>query len=226
MSSSIVRHVAPIGWASEARSRLPRGRHSLTRDEVTQSQRTRLLRAMADECADRGFAGTTAAGVYQRAGVSSRAFYENFKDVRDCFLAAYDASVGVTLDALVEVEWSGEPYAQFGAMLEKYLELLAGEHAIARTFLVEVYGAGPDALQRRLEVHRRFVTALERTLAPKRKLSAADRFAIESLVGAVTFQVTIKVMSGDFRGLRGLRDPLLDTACRLCPWIAPSERTP
>jgi AcrR family transcriptional regulator len=216
-------------WASESKARLPRGRHSLTRDEVTQSQRTRLLRAMTDECAERGFAATTAAGVYQRAGVSSRAFYENFSDIRECFLAAYDESVAVTLGALGGVETTTtDPYALFAAMLEKYLALLASEHAIARTFLVEVYGAGPAALERRLEVHHRFVEALVRTFAPGRKLSPADRFAVESLVGAVTFQVTIKVMSGDFRGLRALRDPLLATACRLCPWIAPntSGRTP
>lgn len=214
-------------WASEARTRLPRGRHSLTRAEVTQSQRERLLRAMTDECAERGIAATTAAGVYQRAGVSSRAFYENFRDVRDCFLAAYDASVGVTLGAMSGVDRGGEATSTMTAMLTKYLELLAENPAIARTFLVEVYGAGPKALARRLEVHQRFVTALQRTIAPGRPLSDNDRFAIESLVGAITFQVTVRVMSGDFRSLPGLRDPLLDTARRLCPWIDPSadERT-
>jgi AcrR family transcriptional regulator len=192
---------------------------------VTQSQRERLLRAMTDECAERGIAVTTAAGVYQRAGVSSRAFYENFRDVRDCFLAAYDASVGVTLGALGSVKPSGDAITTFAAMLGRYLELLAENPAIARTFLVEVYGAGPKALARRVEVHHRFVTALEHNLGRGRSLSDDDRFAVESLVGAITFQVTIRVMSGDFRSLPSLRDPLLDTARRLCPWID-SERTP
>jgi AcrR family transcriptional regulator len=208
-------------WAGDTSTRLPRGRHSLTREEVVESQRQRLLRAMTDECAERGFAATTAAGVYQRAGVSSRAFYENFTDVRDCFLAAYDASVSLTLGALVEVGGGDGPHAQFGAMLAKYLELLRSEPAVAKTFLVEVYGAGPDALERRLAVHRRFVAALERTLGAGRAMSADDRFAIESLVGAITFQVTTKIMAGEFRGLPGLRDPLLEVACRLCPWIQP-----
>jgi AcrR family transcriptional regulator len=214
-------------WASETRTRLPRGRHSLTRAEVAQSQRERLLRAMTDECAERGIAATTAAGVYQRAGVSSRAFYENFRDVRDCFLAAYDASVGVTLGAMGGVARGGDVISTFSSMLAKYLELLADNPSIAHTFLVEVYGAGPKALARRLEVHRRFVTALERTLARGRPLSSDDRFAIESLVGAITFQVTVRVMSGDFSSLPALRDPLLDTTRRLCPWIDPrhNERT-
>lgn len=207
-------------WANEMRTRLPRGRHSLTRAEVTQSQRERLLRAMTDECADHGIAATTAAGVYQRAGVSSRAFYENFRDVRDCFLAAYDATVGVTLGTLGGVDSSNsDALATFSSMLAKYLELLADNPSIARTFLVEVYGAGPKALARRLEVHQRFVSALEHTLGRNHSLSDADRFAVESLVGAITFQVTVRVMSGDFSSLPALHDPLLDTARRLCPWI-------
>jgi len=210
-------------WASEARSTLPRGRHSLTRAEVTQSQRDRLLRAMTDECAERGFAATTAAGVYQRAGVSSRAFYENFKDLRDCFLAAYDASVGVTLGALGGIDHAAEPLAQFGSMLGKYLQLLASEPEIARTFLVEVYAAGPAALARRLEVHRRFVTAVEQTLAPRQRLSRIDAQAVDALVGAITFQVTTHIIEGDFRGLPGLRDSLIEMACRLCPWLDPES---
>jgi AcrR family transcriptional regulator len=210
-------------WASEARSTLPRGRHSLTRAEVTQSQRDRLLRAMTDECAERGFAATTAAGVYQRAGVSSRAFYENFKDLRDCFLAAYDASVGVTLGALDGIEPAADPLAQFTSMLGKYLQLLASEPEIARTFLVEVYAAGPAALARRLEVHRRFVAAVEQTLAPRQRLSRIDAQAVDALVGAITFRVTTHIIEGDFRGLPGLRDSLIEMACRLCPWLDPES---
>jgi AcrR family transcriptional regulator len=179
---------------------------------------------MTDECAERGFAATTAAGVYQRAGVSSRAFYENFSDVRDCFLAAYDASVGLTLSAVADTASAPDPYSQFAAMLEIYLDLLRSEPAVAKTFLVEVYGAGPAALERRLEVHHRFVDALERTLGAGQKLSTADRFAIESLVGAITFQVTTHIMAGDFRGLPGLRDPLLAVARRLCPWLATDSK--
>jgi len=213
-------------WAGDTRDRLPRGRHSLSREEVVESQRQRLLRAMTDECAERGFAATTAAGVYQRAGVSSRAFYENFKDVRDCFLAAYDASVGLTLSAVAAIDSPPDPLSQFAAMLERYLDLLQSEPAIAKTFLVEVYGAGPAAIERRLEVHHRFVAALEQTLGAGRDLTDADRFAIESLVGAVTFHVTARIMAEDFRGLPSLRDPLLAMSCRLCPWLAPaSERS-
>ena len=51
---------------------LPRGRHRLTREQVTTSQRERMLVAMADAVAELGYAKTSVAEVIRRAGVSPR----------------------------------------------------------------------------------------------------------------------------------------------------------
>ena len=207
------------------RTVLPRGRHALSRAQVTASQRARLLRAMTDEVAERGFAATTAAGVYQRAGVSSRAFYESFTDVTDCFLAAYEHSVRVVTQTAFRVVDSSEPparrdpLAQFTSMLDTYLWLIANEPNMARTFLIEVYGAGAVALERRLQVHEQFVEGVQRVLAPGRRLDASDRFAVESLVDAITFCVTRSIAAGELGDLTSLRDDLLGVARRLCPWL-------
>jgi AcrR family transcriptional regulator len=202
--------------------RLPRGRHALTRSEVGASQRARLLRAMTDEVAERGYAATTATGVYQRAGVSSRAFYENFTDVRDCFLAAYDECVRLAQAALGAGLPAGrpDPLASFAGMLDTYLHLLVDHPNIARTFLVEVYSAGPEARQRRLQVHTQFVTGVTAVLAPKRPLGADDFFALESLVDAITFRVTRALLDESLGGdLDYLRDDLVRLTLRLCPWL-------
>lgn len=204
---------------------LPRGRHALPREAVVASQRNRLLRAMTDEVAEHGFAHTTAARVYRRAGVSSRAFYENFTDVRDCFLAAYDVGVSLT-GAMIRASGgdaaggpAGDKLRRFGEMLETYLELLAAEPNVARTFLLEVYAAGAEARRRRIDVHDQFVAAVRALLAPPRGLDPADEFAIESLVDAITFRVTRGLVAGDPRDLPRLRDHLLDMTARLCPWL-------
>lgn len=214
----------PVDSALAApRVTLPRGRHALPPEEVTASQRLRLLRAMTEVVAERGFAATTAARVYQRAGVSSRAFYENFADVRDGFLAAYDESVRITEAAMLEPlspSLVRPPLARFAAMLDTYLELLIAEPAVARTFLVEVYAAGPAALQRRLAVHRRFVRTVGHVLAPDGGLAADDLFAVESLVDAITFRVTRGLLEGVLDAdVRQLHDDLLALTCRLCPWL-------
>src|SRR3954452_23052879 len=81
---------------------LPRGPHSLTRDEVLASQRGRMIEAMAETVAAKGYAATTVADVVARAGVSRKTFYEHFRDREDCFLAAYDAAVDAVIGAVAE----------------------------------------------------------------------------------------------------------------------------
>jgi TetR/AcrR family transcriptional regulator len=199
--------------------RLPRGRHALPRAEVLSTQRRRILRAMIDEVSAVGFAATTAARVYGRAGVSSRAFYENFPSVRECFLAAYEECSAVTAAALHDIPSTAAPLERLDLMLTTYLRLLDAEPAIARTFLLEVYGAGPEALDRRVGVHRQFVELVTTVVSRGRRLSGADVAAVEALVAAVTFAVTIRLAAGDLGDVDKLRRDLVGVAGRLCPWI-------
>ena len=136
---------------------LPRGPHNLTRDDVLASQRTRMIDAMATAVAAKGYASTTVGDVVSGAGVSRKTFYEHFGDKEDCFLAAFDASVHTVLEAIAtaapeDADWTERVRARVRA----YLGALAARPEFARTFLIEVFAAGPRALERRAEVHRRF----------------------------------------------------------------------
>ena len=82
-------------------TRLPSGRHGLTREAVVASQRSRLIDAMAQVVAERGYPATTVADVVERAGVSRRTFYEQFADKEACFLAAYDVGLTAGLEEMV-----------------------------------------------------------------------------------------------------------------------------
>jgi AcrR family transcriptional regulator len=171
---------------------------------------------MTEEVAKRGYSATTATAVYGRAGVSSRAFYENFRNVHDCFMAAYDAAVDSLWSRLAGVPGGA---GSLEALLDTYIETLRDEPAMARTFLVEVYAAGSDALARRRDVHELFVRGLESLIASGRPLNPTDRFALDSLVGAITFQMTMRVISGDLGDLARLREDLVEMAQRMCPWL-------
>jgi AcrR family transcriptional regulator len=165
---------------------LPRGPHSLTRDEVLASQRARMIEAMAEAVAAKGFAATTVADVVGRAGVSRKTFYEHFSDREDCFLAAYDAAVDVLLGQVADRVAAGAPAGadwreRVRAGMRAYLEALAAEPAFARTFLVEVHAAGPRALARRAEVHSRFVDFLRAQAA----LARADHAWMPEVPDAV-----------------------------------------
>jgi AcrR family transcriptional regulator len=191
-------------------TQLPRGRHGLSREQVTSSQRERMLRAMAEAVAERSYAKTPVAEVLRRAGVSRETFYEHFKDKQDCFLAAYDAGATIVLAAVAEpaepVAEADGPEQQIDAALARYLAMLAREPAIARTFLVEVYGAGPAALARRVEVQERFTDAVAEMVGARR---SDQRFACEMLVAAISALVTQRVCAGRAGELPDLHAPLM-----------------
>jgi AcrR family transcriptional regulator len=132
--------------------RLPSGRHGLTREAVLASQRGRLVDAMAQTVAEKGYPATTVADVVERAGVSRRTFYEQFSDKEACFLAAYDVGLTVVLGRIqnaVEVDPAAGWRARARSGVEAFLALLASEPAFARALQVEILTAGPAALERR-----------------------------------------------------------------------------
>jgi AcrR family transcriptional regulator len=141
---------------------LPRGRHAAPREVVMESQRSRMLGAMAGAVAEKGYARVAVADVIERAGVSRKTFYEHFANKEDCFLAAYDEGVGLLLGAIDEAVREAAPdwlaAAEAGARC--YLDNLAANPDFARTFLLEVLAAGPAALERRTAVLRRFADQL------------------------------------------------------------------
>jgi AcrR family transcriptional regulator len=138
---------------------LPRGRHGLPRETVTESQRTRIIDAMVSAVAERGYGETRVVDVVERAGVSRATFYDLFDDLEDCFLATYDHVSGRLLNkatgafnARPDAPWPARVRAAAAAVLN----LLARWPEGARFAVVEVLAAGPNALVRRDAVLRRF----------------------------------------------------------------------
>src|SRR3954466_2599731 len=107
-------------------TRLPRGRHGLTREEVVGSRRGRVFRAMAETMARKGYAATSVSEVLRTAGVSRETFYEQFASKEDCFMAAFEAAVGSVLGAM------GGAGGDFPRALRAYLDALAADPAYAR----------------------------------------------------------------------------------------------
>jgi AcrR family transcriptional regulator len=156
--------VATSRRSAKLNERLPRGRHGLPRETVTESQRNRIHQAMIEVVAQRGYPETRVVDVIGVAGVSRKTFYELFDSKEDCFLAAYDVLLGNLLgDATNAFESKpGGPWAERIAIaLEALLEHLAQHPAEARFAIVEVLAAGPKALARRDAALRQFTGFLE-----------------------------------------------------------------
>src|SRR3954471_6570053 len=194
-------------------TRLPRGRHGLTREQVVGSQRGRIFRALAETMARKGYAATSVSEVLRAAGVSRETFYEQFTSKEDCFMAGFATAGGSVLGAIREErDAGGPPVERFGRALRAYLDALAADPAFARMLLIEVYAAGPAAMQRRAELQQRFVAALDAAFGAR---TAADRFADEALVAAISSMVTARLAVGDIDGLRALHRPIMQFVRRV-----------
>lgn len=171
-----------------------------------------MLRAVAEAVADKGYARVTVADVISRAGVSRETFYEHFSDKEDCFLAALDEGARTLNEILGSaIAHAGKaPGERLQEMLRAYLNTLAAEPAFAKAFLIDAYGAGPAATERRLELQQRFVDLVAEIFS-----GSADRFACEAFVSAVSAMVTSRVGRGRIEELPALREPLAGLVGRL-----------
>jgi AcrR family transcriptional regulator len=200
---------------------LPRGRHAAPRLVVREAQRARMLAAIVQAVAERGYARVVVADVIERAGVSRKTFYEQFSNKDECFLAAYDASVDELLAAIDEALDALAPdwLAAHRAAVSVYLEALAASPGFARAFLIEVLGAGPDALSRRAAVQDRFAGQLRdvhrRARADIPAIPEVPPHTFRAAVGAVNELVTAHVLEHGAETLPELADAILDVQLAL-----------
>ena len=181
-----------------------------------------MLDAMAETVSAKGYPQTTVADVVAGAGVSRKTFYEHFRDKEECFLAAFDTGVDLVLDAIYAAEPDAESAGQPGdppwlglmrARARAYLHTLASEPAFARTFLIEVFAAGPKALERRAEVLDRFAQLFRDLHREARRqfedLPPVPEAMYVAAVGAINELVSAFAREGRTEELPQLEDTLL-----------------
>jgi AcrR family transcriptional regulator len=128
--------------------RVPPGRHGLPREVVAGHQRRRILAAMAELSAKRGYRDVPMRRLCTAAGIASTTFYEHFADKEEAFLATFDDGVEQAQTRMAETIDPTSPWEeQIRDGLAAVLELAAEEPALASTCLVEALSAGPAAIE-------------------------------------------------------------------------------
>lgn len=190
---------------------LPGGHHGLSREQILESQRERLLAAVAHEVAARGYRGTTITGIVKTASVSTRDFYEHFESKEGCFLAAFDAVrdhlQGVVLDAAAgQPDWPHEVIAALRAVLEFF----AAEPDLARLCLVEPVSATPATAIRYREAVLGCVPALKRGRAELPAAASLPPSTEDSLLGGIISLATRVILAGETKKLPALLPDLVE----------------
>jgi AcrR family transcriptional regulator len=113
-------------------------------------QRERILQAMTEVVAERGFADASVRLVTARAGVSSRTFYECFEGLDDCFTALLELGLEQTWKLIAEEFRQSEQW-QDGVLgaLASLLVFFEAEPLLTRMWFIESLAAGTWALERR-----------------------------------------------------------------------------
>jgi AcrR family transcriptional regulator len=136
--------------AQAGTDRLPRGPHRLSREQVANHQRERILSAVVAAVGAKGYASTTIGDISRRAHVSRETFYAQFANKEESFVAAYDA---VTSELLAEIVAQGTSQASYVDAvrdgIRAYLRFWSERPDAARVCTIEVMAAGEKALAQR-----------------------------------------------------------------------------
>jgi AcrR family transcriptional regulator len=199
---------------------LPRGRHKLSEQSVRDSQRERLLYAILEVVAERGFARATLSDIVGRARVSRNVFYEQFADKEDCFVAACDAMAAELLTVVRDAASApGDWLASLRAGMAAYLGWWAAKAAWAPAYFSELPAAGARAVEQRDRAYAEFegvfadLAALARHERPE--LPPLRPLVPLVLVMAITEVVGREVRRGRGAQLGELTDELVAVIVRL-----------
>jgi AcrR family transcriptional regulator len=216
-----------IGDAGEKRpvelGPLPGGFHGLTREQIHDSQRERLLAAIVREVAANGYAASKITELVKLASVSTRDFYTVYDSKEACFLAAFDVVRDhlqdlISTAAASQTEW---PH-QVIAGLRACLEFFAAQPDLARFFLLEAIAATPATANR----FRETLLACDPALAAGRaELTDPDSLlpgTESSIVGGAVSLVSHRIVAGETERLPELLPDLIEFT--LSPYLG-AERS-
>lgn len=183
---------------------------------VARNQRERLVAAMAEACAEKGYAGTSATAVAKAAGVSTVTFYKQFADKRDCMLAAHRQLLGRLLEEVDRARAGagdrgsaadGGEGAKARAALSATLGLLASDPPSARLLTVEILAVGPEGSKR----HDAAVAAFAQRLLPGRSEGSPLPSADWARAAGILALIGKLVLADEVARLPALEDELATT---------------
>jgi AcrR family transcriptional regulator len=177
------------------------------------SERQRLLEAMAELCAERGYGETSVEAIVERAGVKRRRFEKFFDGVEDCVVAADNAIFSQILAEVSGAYSADLPEWDSGMLgIKAILEMMAANPSSAYLGFVGVRQMGPPKV---FEVYRsgiQMLTMMVERLWEHSELEVQPRSAARAALGACEAVVRAEIVAGRCHRLPELLPDLLYAA--------------
>jgi AcrR family transcriptional regulator len=193
-------------------------------------QRARLLDAMIDVVAEKGYVAATVADAVRAARVSRGTFYALFPSKEACFIEAYRRGVEALVERIETAthEEHGDWRARLRAGLRAYLERMAEQPRLARIWLLEMHVAGSVAQAERDATLRlfadRYRRSFEAALAERDDLEMPSDDALFMLAAGVDQLVCARVRADQVETLPELTESLFTCAVAQLEGTAATRR--
>lgn len=153
---------SPVESALKAPHAVGPGQVRVSRLEMGENQRQRIVLAAARLAEEKGYAATTILDITTRAGVDNRAFYRLFTDKEEAFSALHELLfrqlMAVTATGFLEGETWPERIWQAGRTFVQYVE---ENQQLAYAAFVESYAGGAAMVERVEQLLRGFTLFLQ-----------------------------------------------------------------
>jgi AcrR family transcriptional regulator len=152
---------------------------------------------MVELVAEHGYDGFAVATLSNHASVSKRDFYKHFAGKEACFLATYDSIVSRSVRGILaavegEEEWRERLRLGFLAFAGQ----VASSPEAARLALVEVFAAGPIAVEPMLRTSRLFESLVAENLAFADGTPRLPRLVVKGIVAGGGRMARAQLLSG------------------------------
>jgi AcrR family transcriptional regulator len=179
--------------------------HSPKLELVNSPKREKILVGMLEAVGAEGYDATSVRTVLGRTGLYRQAFYDNFTDKDDCYLAALELGIArleavIVRGAASEESWRGKLRGGLGGLLD----LLDAEADFGRGVIVGVHSAGPQALARRAEAMKRAADFIDLARLETDESESPPQIAPEGIVAGIHAIVHSRLSTGACDGFRSL----------------------
>ncbi len=183
-----------------------------TRDRTGSSERARIVEALIDVAAERGYGETTIELVLERAELDRPAFDRHFRGKYDCFLSSWQEVNEECLETMVRAYESREEWPdRLRAVAYQVIEGLSNDPSRA-SFGVEVLAAGDAARARRDMTMRVIASLIDAGRQEMDDPDAVPHTTAEALAGSAYGQIYSRVVRGTVEELPDLVPQLMSAA--------------